>query len=112
MVGRGGWAEIKWFNASNIQIGGTGLINLLRVFPVRPIMKSGIHDTGGNGYRPEYPFDWKAALAAYNILYVDDVCIRADLAGFAGLRRSFSSPSLIVVKRKTACTVSAVFFLI
>lgn len=93
LMGPGGvaWAEIKWFNASNIQVGGTGLINLW----------SGLSDTtyqqkGGTYITPVGTASGEVsirleggALAALNTLYVDNVSIPEPISlallGLGGL---------------------------
>lgn len=97
LMGPGGvaWAEIKWFNESSIQIGGTGLINLF----------AGLSDTmyqerGGTFTTPAGTASGQVfirleggALPALNTLYVDDVSIPEPATllllamGGIGLRR-------------------------
>lgn len=92
-MGPGGvaWAEIKWFNASNIQIGGTGLINLFAGLSSSTYQqKGGTYTTPAGTASGQVSIRLEGgALAAYNILYVDDVCIPEPtslaLLGLGGL---------------------------
>jgi len=78
-MGPGGvaWAEIKWFNASHVQVGGTGLINLFAGLSSTTYQqKGGTYITPAGTASGEVSIRLEGgALAAHNVLYVDDVCI-------------------------------------
>jgi hypothetical protein len=79
LMGPGGvaWAEIKWFDASNIQIGGTGLINLWAGLSNATYQqKGGTYLTPAGTASGEVSIRCEGgALAAVNTLYVDAVQI-------------------------------------
>lgn len=79
LMGPGGvaWAEIKWFNESNIQVGGTGLINLFAGLSDTVYQeRGGLYTTPADTAKAEVSIRLEGgALAALNTLYVDDVNI-------------------------------------
>ena len=77
LMGAGGvaWAEIKWFNASSAQVGGTGLISLWQ-----PISNTTYQAKGGTYTTPAGTVSAQVSIrleggtmAAVNTMYVDDV---------------------------------------
>lgn len=79
MMGPGGvaWAEIKWFNVSGAQVGGTGLINLWTGLSSTTYQqKGGTYTTPAGAVSGEVSIRLEGgALAALNTLYVDDVSL-------------------------------------
>jgi hypothetical protein len=77
LMGTGGvaWAEIKWFNATGAQVGGTGLINLWSGLSNTPYQqKGGTYLTPAGTISGQVSIRLEGgALAALNTLYVDDV---------------------------------------
>jgi hypothetical protein len=78
-MGTGGvaWAEIKWFNASSVQVGGTGLINLWAGLSNTTYQaKGGTYTTPAGTASAQISIRLDGgALAALNTLYVDDVSL-------------------------------------
>jgi hypothetical protein len=76
-MGTGGvaWSEIKWFNASGAQVGGTGLINLFAgLSNTTYAKKSGLYTTPANTASAQISIRVEGgAMAALNTMYVDDV---------------------------------------
>jgi hypothetical protein len=79
LMGTGGvaWSEIKWFNASGAQVGGTGLINLFAgLSNTTYAKKGGIYTTPAGTASAQIAIRVEGgALAALNTLYVDDVSL-------------------------------------
>jgi hypothetical protein len=79
LMGPGGvaWAEIKWFNASGVQVGGTGLINLWSGLSNTAYQqKGGTYTTPAGTASAQVSIRLEGgALAAFNTLYVDDVSL-------------------------------------
>jgi hypothetical protein len=77
LMGTGGvvWAEIKWFNASSVQVGGTGLINLWAGLSNTTYQqKGGTYTTAAGTVSAQISIRLEGgAMAALNTLYVDDV---------------------------------------
>jgi hypothetical protein len=78
-MGTGGvaWAEIKWFNASSTQVGGTGLINLFGGLSNSTYQqKGGTYTTPAGTVSAQISIRLEGgAMAALNTLYVDDVSL-------------------------------------
>lgn len=79
LMGPGGvaWAEIKWFNASSAQVGGTGLINLWTGLSNTTYQqKGGTYTTPAGTASAQVSIRLEGgALAALNTLYVDDASL-------------------------------------
>jgi hypothetical protein len=77
LMGPGGvaWAEIKWFNASNIQVGGTGLINIFAGLSNTTYQqKGGTYVTPAGTASGQVSIRLEGgAMPAYNVLYIDNV---------------------------------------
>ena len=78
-MGAGGvaWSEIWWFNASSVQIGGTGLINLWAgISNTTYQAKGGTYMTPAGTTSAQISIRLEGgALAALNTMYVDDVSL-------------------------------------
>jgi hypothetical protein len=74
-VGGVAWAEIKWFNASNIQVGGTGLINIFAGLSNSVYqLKGGTYATPAGTASGQLSIRLEGgAMPAYNVLYIDNV---------------------------------------
>ena len=79
LMGVGGvaWADIKWFNASSVYVGGTGLINLWAGLSNTTYQaKGGTYVTPAGTASGEISIRLEGgAMAALNTLYVDDVSL-------------------------------------
>jgi len=77
LMGTGGvaWAEIKWFNASSVQVGGSGLINLWAGMSNTTYqVKGGTYVTPAGTASAEISIRCEGGvMAAVNTMYVDDV---------------------------------------